>query len=122
MKVKIDTKEKMNVITVEDEKLAANMSEDLKKTFQKFLNEPIKNIVVNFEKVRDIDDKAADVLLSIQQTYYDAGHSMVYCKFQPGVEKFLDEKELLEMMNATPSESEAWDIVQMEEIERELLL
>ena len=33
----------------------------------------------------------------------------------------LDEKELLEGMNITPSESEAWDIVQMEEVERELL-
>jgi hypothetical protein len=28
---------------------------------------------------------------------------------------------LLELMNVTPTESEAWDIVQMEEIERELL-
>jgi hypothetical protein len=27
----------------------------------------------------------------------------------------------LELMNVTPTESEAWDIVQMEEIERELL-
>jgi hypothetical protein len=29
--------------------------------------------------------------------------------------------ELLDLMNITPTESEAWDIVQMEEIERELL-
>jgi hypothetical protein len=29
--------------------------------------------------------------------------------------------EVLEMWNITPTESEAWDIVQMEEIERELL-
>ena len=35
-------------------------------------------------------------------------------------EKF-NELELLEIMNITPTESEAWDIVQMEEIERELL-
>ncbi len=34
----------------------------------------------------------------------------------------LDENELLEVMNVTPTESEAGDIVQMEEIERELLL
>ena len=33
----------------------------------------------------------------------------------------MDDLELLEVMNVTPSESEAWDIVQMEEIERELL-
>jgi len=29
--------------------------------------------------------------------------------------------ELLDFLNHTPTESEAWDIVQMEEIERELL-
>ena len=39
---------------------------------------------------------------------------------QKQVEKYLDEKELLDLMNITPTESEAWDIVQMEEIEREL--
>ncbi|RYZ15978.1 MAG: anti-anti-sigma factor, partial [Chitinophagaceae bacterium] len=33
----------------------------------------------------------------------------------------LDGLDLLELMNVTPTESEAWDIVQMEEIERELL-
>jgi hypothetical protein len=37
------------------------------------------------------------------------------------VETIFDQLELLEMMNVTPTESEAWDIVQMEEIERELL-
>jgi Trp operon repressor len=40
---------------------------------------------------------------------------------QPSVENALDKEELLELLNSTPTESEAWDIVQMEEIERELL-
>ena len=44
---------------------------------------------------------------------------MVICNIKPEVETYLDEKELLELMNVTPTESEAWDIVQMEEIERE---
>ena len=34
---------------------------------------------------------------------------------------FLDTNDLLEILNITPTESEAWDIVQMEEIEREYL-
>jgi hypothetical protein len=37
------------------------------------------------------------------------------------VEKSLEDNGLMEMMNVTPTESEAWDIVQMEELERELL-
>jgi hypothetical protein len=40
---------------------------------------------------------------------------------QQELEDFLDSKDLLELMNVTPTESEAYDIVQMEEIERELL-
>jgi len=45
----------------------------------------------------------------------------VICEVQKPVEEFLDKNELLELMNVTPTESEAWDIVQMEDIERELL-
>ena len=33
----------------------------------------------------------------------------------------IDKLELLEVMNVVPTESEAWDIVQLEEIERELM-
>lgn len=121
MKVKIDTKQKMHVISVEEDILAAIMTEDLKKTLLGFLNEPVKNVVVNFAQVAEIEDEAAEALSSLQQAFYDGGHSIVFCNFQPGVESFLDRKELLEVMNATPTESEAMDIVQMEEIERELL-
>ncbi|MFN5931966.1 MAG: hypothetical protein ACK42F_10285, partial [Sphingobacteriales bacterium] len=71
-------------------------------------------------EVRQIDREAAEKLVSMQQNSYENGHSFVICSFQPEVEKFLDEEELLEMMNVTPTLSEAMDIVQMEEIEREL--
>jgi hypothetical protein len=37
------------------------------------------------------------------------------------LQKGIDDSEFAEMMNLTPTETEAWDIVQMEEIERELL-
>ena len=46
---------------------------------------------------------------------------LIMADLQPAVEGLLDKMELLEVMNVTPTESEAWDIVQMEEIERELL-
>ncbi len=120
MKVKIDTKEKMHVIKVEEEKLSANMTEDIQKMFLSYLNDGIKNVIINFEPVNEIDEKAAATFLSVQQAFYDKGHSMVFCNFKPRVEKFLDAKELLEIMNVTPTVSEACDIVQMEEMEREL--
>jgi anti-anti-sigma regulatory factor len=71
-------------------------------------------------KVQRIDVALATELLNIQKTFYEANCSMVLSNLSPEIENFLDEKKLLELMNTTPTETEAWDIVQMEEIEREL--
>jgi anti-anti-sigma regulatory factor len=73
------------------------------------------------EAVTLIDENTADLLATIQQQFYEKNVSFVICNLQKPVEKLLEEKELLELMNITPTESEAWDILQMEEIERELL-
>ncbi len=121
MKVKIDTKEKMHVITIEEKKLSANMTEEIKETFLKYLHEPIANLVINFKEVEETEFEPANALAMIQQKFYEEGNSMVFCNLQPSVSDFLDKKELLEILNVTPTESEAWDIVQMEEIEREYL-
>jgi anti-anti-sigma factor len=120
MKVKIDTKEKFHVINIEETALPANMTAEIKETLLPFLNKSIKNIIINLGSVQKIDDAVANALASIQQTFYDANSSMVICNMQSQIETYLDEKELLELMNVTPTESEAWDIVQMEEIEREI--
>lgn len=121
MKVKIDTREKFHVITVEDPILAANMTEDLEDCLLPFLENSIKNLVLNVKDIEQLEMAAAETLVKIQQAFYDNQASFVVCELQPAVEEFLDKAELLELMNVTPTESEAWDIVQMEEIERELL-
>jgi len=120
MKIKSDTKEKFHVVTVLEPVLAANMTEGLSGSLLFYLGEPVKNVILNLGNVDTIDEASATSLAQIQQKFYDAGCSLVFCNLKPGVEEFLDKKELLEIMNVTPTESEAWDIVQMEEIEREL--
>ena len=121
MKVKIDTKEKFHVITLIEPILAANLAADLAQVATKFLHEGIRNVVLNLNEVETIEDEAAEQISKLQQTFYESSASFVICDLQEAVEQKLDELELLEVMNVTPSESEAWDIVQMEEIERELL-
>jgi anti-anti-sigma factor len=121
MNFKIDTKEKMHVITVEQPDLAANMTEELGEKLSSYLSAPIKNLVINLGNVEQIDESIARTLVNIQQTFYDANNSLVFCNLRPEVENYLESIELLEVMNVTPTESEAWDIVQMEEIEREYL-
>ena len=66
-------------------------------------------------------EEGAECLVKTQQQFYDNGASFVICEITEKLETFLDQQDLLELMNITPTESEAWDIVQMEEIERELL-
>jgi anti-anti-sigma factor len=120
MKVKIDTKEKFHVITIEEPVLAANMTEDFKEISLSFQNSATKNIIINCKNISEMDEQVANTLVAVQQSFYDKNSSLVICNLQPQIESFLDKKELLELMNVTPTESEAGDIVQMEEIEREL--
>ena len=121
MQVKIDTKEKFHVITVNSATLSADMTGHLDDTLIPYLQNGVPNIILNLAEVQSIDNLTAEWLVKIQQKFYEAGHSFVVCHLQPGVEKFLDDADLLEMMNVTPTTSEAGDIVQMEEIEREFM-
>ena len=121
MQVKIDTKEKFHVITVNTASLSADMTGHLDDTLIPYLQNGVPNIILNLAEVQSIDNLTAEWLVKIQQKFYEAGHSFVVCHLQPDVDKFLDDADLLEMMNVTPTTSEAGDIVQMEEIERELM-
>ncbi len=121
MEVKIDTKEKFHVITLFQPELSATMTEELSDRLLFFLQSDIKNIVLNLKELQSIDNISAEKLVKVQQKFYETNASLVICELQPRVEEFLDNDQLLEMMNITPTESEAWDIIQMEEIERELL-
>ena len=121
MNVKTDTKEKFHVITLNETSIPASMTEELGECLLNWLQNDVKNLVLKLNQTNHIDIEAAEKLVRIQQQYYENGASFVICELQPAMEEFLDKNELLEMMNVTPTESEAWDIVQMEEIEREFL-
>ena len=121
MQVKTDTKEKFHVITLPGPTLSASMTEELGECLLPYLQNDVKNLVLKLKDIQTIDIAAAEKLVYIQQKFYENNASFVICELQPPVEEFLDQNELLEIMNVTPTESEAWDIVQMEEIERELM-
>src|SRR5579872_1892659 len=121
MQVKIDTREKFHAITIQEPVLAANMTEQLEKCLLPYLSKDVKNVVLILKDIPELEEAAAECLVRIQQTFYDNGASFVICELSAPVEQSLEENGLLELMNVTPTESEAWDIVQLEEVERELL-
>ncbi len=121
MQVKIDTREKFHVITIREPKLAANMTAELDEYLLPFTEDQVRNVVLNCEDISDIDNAAGEALLKIQQRFYEQQGSFVICNLQPDVQQTLETTDLIQKLNVTPTESEAWDIVQMEEIERELM-
>ena len=121
MQVKTNTKERFHVITVTDPALTADMAAELSDLLLAYFQNDVKNLILNLKELQSLDEIAAERLVKLQQNFYEKNSSFVICELQKSVEDFLDSVNLLEVMNTTPTESEAMDIVQMEEIERDLL-
>lgn len=120
IKVKIDTKEIFHVISIEETNLTANMAEELMELVAKKQEEENKSLVINFLGVESVDDSFAVCLQQLHENIYAHKKSLVFCGLSPAVKNKFQEHDLSDTINITPTESEAWDIVQMEEIEREL--
>jgi len=121
MNVKTDTKEKFHVITIGEPSIAANMTADLEQSLKLYLKNNVKNVILNCKDIQILDDAAAETIVKIQQQFYEQNSSFVVCELKPELVESLDKSGLLELMNVVPTESEAWDIIQMEEIERDLM-
>ena len=121
MNFKIDTKEKFHVISLNESAFSANMTDELRELFVEVTQNDVKHIILNLKAVQNMELPAAEFLLKQQQQFYAAGCSFVVCEIQLPVKEMLKKQDLFDLLNITPTESEAWDIVQMEEVERELL-
>ncbi len=116
MQFKKDTKEKFSVYTPQIEILTANMADILITAIKEGMTTYPPHAIVNMIKVKGAEQSAVDKLLETQCAAYDSHISFVICHICKELETSFQES-----INLVPTESEAWDIVQMEEIERELL-
>lgn len=119
--LKVDTKEKFSVVRLADGAFTVNVAEDLTSFVTKQLSEPVKNVIVDFSNVETAAENALADIAPIHQIAYANNTSFVLFGLNDAIKNSLNELDLLDILNITPTESEAWDIVQMEEIERELL-
>ncbi|MBX3240595.1 MAG: STAS domain-containing protein [Chitinophagaceae bacterium] len=121
MDLKLDTKEKFHVITINEPKLHANMTEEIRNRLVEVTKNAVKHIILNFRNVSEIDTGIGEWLVGEQEAAAVENRSFVICELQKPVKDSLVQWEILDVLNVTPTESEAWDIIQMEEVERELL-
>lgn len=120
MNVKIDTKEVFHVISPLDKDLTANMSASIQAIIAKTQEAEKKSLILDFSHVESIDEAFAISLIDLSTNLYADNKSFVICSIKETIKTHLSNLDLLEKLNITPTASEAWDIVQMEEIEREL--
>ena len=121
MNFKVDTKEKFCVIRIEEIQFIDTMSAYLREFCEQKLTEPVKNVILDFSLVEEINDSSIENIAELQQLFYNNQASFVLCNMRDSIQnQMIEFSESLEY-SITPTESEAWDIVQMEEIERELL-
>jgi len=121
MQYQTEPKEKFTVIKILDTTLSSNLVPELAKITQEILAKSPKNLVLNLEKVQTLEEPVLEQLAQSQEQFYDNNASFVICCLSDSLNKQLDQSDWGDIMNTTPTETEAWDIVQMEEIERELL-
>ena len=120
MNFKIDTREKFTVITPVSDFYSDNLTAELKELLNSYLQHKT-NLVISLKNVVNIKENIVNEIAALQQQFYEQHISFVICEVQPNVFSLIKELELDDVMNITPTETEAWDMVQMEEIERELL-
>ena len=120
MNFKIDTKDAFYVISPNRAEFTAKLAEEMQDIVTKSQKELNKSLIVNFENVSEIEVQAIETLNSLYEKTISDHKSFVICCLMHNVKEAFAKTNLLETINYTPTESEAWDIVQMEEIEREL--
>ncbi len=120
MNFKIDTREKFTMITPESDFSSDNLTAEFKELMQSYLQHKT-NIVINLKNVANITESYVNILAASQNEFYEQNISFVLCEIQPAVFAVVKKMELDDSLNIAPTITEAWDIVQMEEVERELL-
>lgn len=120
LNVKIDTKEIFHVITPLNTSISANMSEELNKTIIKTQESENKSIVLNLGHVSEVEAPLLKSLTQLEMHFKGIQKSFVICNIREELKQNPSFSQQLTELNLAPTESEAWDIVQMEEIEREL--
>jgi anti-anti-sigma factor len=119
MKVKISTNAKFHAITVIEPVLTANMTAALHDLCEPFLQGEMKNLLLNLKDIQKMDSAAAQAILELRNLFYTQRASFVLCELQPSLKKYFEENEQFEIIQIAPTQSEASDIIFMEEIERE---
>jgi hypothetical protein len=119
MQFKIDTKEKIVLLRLEEETLDAKMSDAFVGATGAIGELEEKNLILDLHSLLSADDAGLKAIFTVYMRQYDRSLSAAVA----GLNSTLTQKLTAaypEMLNIVPTESEAIDMVMMEDFEREL--
>jgi anti-anti-sigma regulatory factor len=120
MKYNIDTKENFDIITPINDLF----DQDLAEKIQQFLSASIlknRSAIIDFSSIQSIENNLNQIIIDWHHKMYDSNLSFALCEMNDEVKKSMQENEESNILNITPKQIEAIDIVAMEGLERELL-
>ena len=82
MEFKIDTKEKFTTITPLLENMPANITVNLENKCRELLDGKIKNVILNFNQILEMDLATAQAIVKIRMLFYERNASFVICELK----------------------------------------
>lgn len=122
MKHNIDKQEKYTIIRLEEEKLDATISPELKSIFVSLSTEEnIANFIVDLSQVRYTDSSGLSAILIANRLCNDKEGTLVLAGVTEHVLKLIKISQLEKVLNILPTVAEAADLIFMNNLERDLL-
>jgi len=120
MEYTIKKDEKYLLLSLNEEKLDAVISPELKADLIKYNQEGHKNIILNLEKVKYVDSSGLSAILVGNRICNDEGGKFVLSNLNPHVEKLITISQLQSVLNIQTTVEEAIEFVFLQELENDI--
>ena len=120
MRYTIDKSERYSIFKSEEENLNSIIAPDLKSEFVFFINEGVRNLILDLSNVKYVDSSGLSAILTANRLWKDNGIFILSGATNPAVKKLIEISRLESILTIIPSTQEAIEYIFMEDIEKEL--
>lgn len=117
MKFSVDRQDKYTIIKLDEEKLDTTIAPEVKSELVKLESDGVENLIINLGNVKYSDSSGLSALLVANRLFGNKG-SFVLCDVQEHVLKLIKISQLDKVMEITPTQEEAVDMVFMNALEK----
>lgn len=120
MKYSLNKEEKYTVFHLDEENLNSILAPNLKSEFIFCKNEGVKNLIFDMSSVKYVDSSGLSAILTANRLWKEEGLFIVTGVVHGAVKKLIEISRLESILTIIPTLQEAFDYVEMEEIQNEL--